>query len=75
MDRDALLCAVEGLQADAVIHQLTALKNAPPRLRSDDPTNALRTRGTANLLAAAHAVGVRRFVTQSLIFSYLFTLA
>src|SRR5215207_9627676 len=45
MDRDALLRAVEGLEADAVIHQLTALKNASPRLRPrpEDPNNALRT--------------------------------
>ena len=72
MDRDALLRAVEGLEADAVIHQLTALKNASPRLRPrpEDLNNALRTRGTANLLAASRKIGARRFVTQSLIFGY-----
>ena len=70
MDRDALLRAVDGLEADAVIHELTALKDTSPRLRADDPTNALRTRGTANLLAASRAVGACRFVTQSLIFGY-----
>jgi nucleoside-diphosphate-sugar epimerase len=69
-DRDALLRALDGLEADAVIHQLTALKNASPRLRADDPTGALRTRGTANLLDAARLVGARRFLTQSLIFGY-----
>lgn len=70
MDRDALLRAVDGIEADAVVHQLTALKDASPRLRADDPTNALRTRGTADLLDAARLVGARRFVTQSLIFGY-----
>src|SRR5215217_2976600 len=70
MDRDALLRAVDGMEADAVIHQLTALKDASPRLRPDDPTNALRTQGTANLIAAARVVGARRLVTQSLIFGY-----
>jgi nucleoside-diphosphate-sugar epimerase len=70
MDKTALLNAVDGLEADAVIHQLTAMKNASPRLRADDPTNALRTRGTANLLAAARMIGARRLVTQSLIFGY-----
>jgi nucleoside-diphosphate-sugar epimerase len=70
MDRDALLRAVDGMEADAVIHQLTALKNASPRVRPDDPTNALRTQGTANLLAAACVVGARRLITQSLIFGY-----
>jgi nucleoside-diphosphate-sugar epimerase len=29
------------------------------------PTNALRTRGTDSLLAAASAAGVRRFIAQS----------
>jgi nucleoside-diphosphate-sugar epimerase len=70
IDRDALLRAVDGLQADAVIHQLTALKNASPRLRADDPTSALRVRGTSNLLDVASLVGARRFLTQSLIFGY-----
>ena len=70
LDRDALLRAVEGLEADAVVHQLTALKDASPRVRADDPTGALRTRGTANLLAAARLTGARRFVTQSLILGY-----
>jgi nucleoside-diphosphate-sugar epimerase len=70
MDREALLRAVDGLRADAVIHQLTALKNASPRLRADDPTGALRVRGTSNLLEAAGLVGARRFILQSLSFGY-----
>jgi nucleoside-diphosphate-sugar epimerase len=33
-------------------------------------TNRLRTQGTANLLAAAEALGARRFLTQSVVFGY-----
>jgi nucleoside-diphosphate-sugar epimerase len=70
VDRDALLHAVDGLRAEAVINQLTALKNASPRLRADDPTSVLRVRGTSNLLDVADLVGARRFLVQSLIFGY-----
>ncbi|GAA2152397.1 MULTISPECIES: NAD-dependent epimerase/dehydratase family protein [Glycomyces] len=70
LDRDGLLAAVRGLRADAVMHQLTALKKAPMRHRDLEATNRLRTEGTANLLAAARAVGARRFVTQSNLFGY-----
>jgi nucleoside-diphosphate-sugar epimerase len=70
MDREALLRAVDGIGADAVVHQLTALRNAPPRVRAGDPTNVLRVRGTSNLLDAAELVGARRFLLQSLIFGY-----
>lgn len=70
MDRDRLLAAVEGMQADAVVHELTALKKPPARHRDMAATDALRTRGTANLLAAARTVGARRFVTQSMILGY-----
>ena len=70
MDRVALLQAVDGLKADAVVHQLTALKKPPVRHRDMAATNALREEGTANLLAVARVVGARRFVTQSMIFGY-----
>ncbi|GAA2355063.1 NAD-dependent epimerase/dehydratase family protein [Nonomuraea africana] len=70
MDRDGLLRAVEGQAADVVMHQATALREAGRRLRPDDPTIALRDRGTAHLLEAARVVGARRFVTQSLITGY-----
>ena len=70
MDREALLRAVDGIEADAVVHQLTALRNAPPRVRAGDPTSVLRVRGTSNLLDAAELVGARRFLLQSLIFGY-----
>ncbi|WP_113699442.1 NAD-dependent epimerase/dehydratase family protein [Nonomuraea lactucae] len=70
MDCLALVRAVDGLSADAVMHQATALRRVRRRLRADDPTLALRGKGTENLLAAARAVGARRFVTQSLITGY-----
>ncbi|GAB2649462.1 NAD-dependent epimerase/dehydratase family protein [Nocardia goodfellowii] len=70
LNRDGLLRAVAGLRADAVLHEATALKGAGPRLKADDPTNALRGKGTAHLLEAAELVGARRFVTQSLITGY-----
>ncbi|MFD6453643.1 NAD-dependent epimerase/dehydratase family protein [Nocardia sp. NPDC060220] len=72
LDRDGLLRAVEGLRAEAVIHQATALRDAKVqrRIPADDPTGLLRTVGTANLLDAAAVVGAGRFVTQSLILGY-----
>ncbi|NRQ32187.1 NAD-dependent epimerase/dehydratase family protein [Nonomuraea sp. NN258] len=70
LDGDGLLRAVEGQSADVVMHQATALRDAPRRLGPDDPTLALRDRGTAHLLRAAREVGARRFVTQSLITGY-----
>jgi nucleoside-diphosphate-sugar epimerase len=65
MDRASLLAAVDGLRLDAVVHQLTALKKVPTREGLMAATNALRTEGTTNLLAAADATGARRFVSQS----------
>jgi nucleoside-diphosphate-sugar epimerase len=72
MDRDCLLRAVQGRQADAVIHQATALKHvkATQRRLRNDPTTALRIHGTANLLAAARLLGARRFLAQSLVLGY-----
>jgi nucleoside-diphosphate-sugar epimerase len=69
LDRADLLAAVRTMRADAVVHQLTNLgvKNPLAGLKG---TNAVRTIGTANLLAAARTVGAHRFVTQSIIFVY-----
>src|ERR671939_1801402 len=64
MDRRALLAAVEGLKADAVVHVLTALKKAPIRHRDMAATNALREEGTANLLTGARLVGACRFIVE-----------
>jgi nucleoside-diphosphate-sugar epimerase len=70
MDRAALLDAVAGLKADAVLHEMTALKKIPTLHRDMARTDALREVGTANLLAAARSVGARRFVTQSFFMGY-----
>jgi nucleoside-diphosphate-sugar epimerase len=72
LDRPGLLAALRGVRADAVVHELTALKKLPLRPAGMRPTNELRVAGTANLLAAARAVGAERFVTQSIILGYGF---
>jgi 2-alkyl-3-oxoalkanoate reductase len=68
LDRGAVLSAVTAARPDAVLHQATALA-AVRRYKDFDHefaiTNALRTEGTSNLLAAARAAGTRRFVAQS----------
>lgn len=70
LDRDALLEAAQGERADAVIHELTALKKTPVRHRDMAQTNRLREVGSSHLLELAYAVGARRFVTQSIVFGY-----
>ena len=69
MDRENLLTAVRDMRADAVMHQLTALGTMRMRDMMQG-TNALRTTGTAHLLAAARAVGAHRFLTQSIVLGY-----
>jgi nucleoside-diphosphate-sugar epimerase len=70
MNPKELLNAVDGLEADAVVHQATALKKIPMRHRDMTATNALREMGTTNMLAAARVVGARRFLTQSFLTGY-----
>ncbi len=70
LDRDGLLRAVNGLTADAVIHELTSLRRPPLRANGMAVTNRLRTEGTANLLAVGDRLGAKRMVTQSIIFGY-----
>jgi nucleoside-diphosphate-sugar epimerase len=72
LDREQLLRAVNGLAADAVIHELTALRKPPLRASAMTQTNRLRTEGTANLLAAADRLGAGRIVTQSIVLGYGF---
>ncbi|MEV8437423.1 NAD(P)-dependent oxidoreductase [Actinosynnema sp. NPDC051121] len=74
LDRDGLLRALDGLTADAVVHEATALKKAPTRYGGGGitATNRLRTTGTAHLLDAARLLGARRFVVQSMVFGYGF---
>src|SRR6186997_24651 len=60
--------AVARAEPDAIIHQMTALSGKPDMRNFDRwfaATNALRTTGTRNLIAAAQAAGVRRLIAQS----------
>lgn len=70
LDRDALMRAVDGISADAVIHELTALSKPPAKYADMEVTNTLRTTGTAHLIEVARAVGARRFLTQSMVPGY-----
>jgi 2-alkyl-3-oxoalkanoate reductase len=68
LDAQAVRRAVLECEPEAIIHEATALANAKFGRSLDNAfagTNALRTRGTDALLAAAWEVGVHRFVAQS----------
>ena len=68
LDPDQVAEAVGRARPDVIVHQLTALEGGDMRHleRSLAPTNRLRTEGTDHLLSAGQAVGVRRFVAQSI---------
>jgi nucleoside-diphosphate-sugar epimerase len=70
LDRIGLLNAVDGLAADAVVHELTALRRPPTRHSGMTGTDRLRNEGTANLVAVAAAIGATRVVTQSIVLGY-----
>jgi nucleoside-diphosphate-sugar epimerase len=68
LDRAAVLRVVAQARPEAVVHQVTALASMKSLRRFDAEfaaTNRLRTCGLDNLLAAALAVGARRFIAQS----------
>jgi 2-alkyl-3-oxoalkanoate reductase len=68
LDAAAVGETVARIEPEAIIHEMSALRRTPDLRHFDRwfaQTNDLRTRGTANLLAAARATGVRRFVVQS----------
>ena len=72
-DAGALRDAVVAARPDVVIHQLTDLPQVvdSARLREVLVRNSrLRVEGTANLVAAARAAGVRRLIAQSIAFAY-----
>jgi 2-alkyl-3-oxoalkanoate reductase len=68
LDEATVMTVVQSAEPEVVVHQLTAI---PPRFnfrrfdREFALTNRLRTEGTDHLVAAARAVGARRFVAQS----------
>jgi nucleoside-diphosphate-sugar epimerase len=68
LDAAAVGEAVAKAEPDAIVHQLTALAGQSDLKHFDRTfaqTNALRSAGTDNLLAAAQAAGVTRVVVQS----------
>ncbi|MFG3690583.1 NAD-dependent epimerase/dehydratase family protein [Micromonospora sp. NPDC047740] len=68
LDPESVADAVAKAEPEVIVHQLTAL-SGPADFRHAKQmaaaTNRLRTKGTDHLLAAARAVGVRKFVAQS----------
>jgi nucleoside-diphosphate-sugar epimerase len=72
-DRDALERIVTAIEPDVVIHQLTDLAGGidPAAPEAALQRNArLRRDGTANLVQAARAAGVRRVIAQSIAWVY-----
>ena len=68
LDRNALIEAVKRAEPEVIVHELTAIRPGFNVRKFRDEfavTTRLRTEGTDNLLAAAHATAVRRFVAQS----------
>jgi nucleoside-diphosphate-sugar epimerase len=70
MNRVSVLRAVEGQQADVVVHAATALRKIPTKHKDMWATDALRIQGTTHLIEAAGVVGATRFVVESMIFGY-----
>jgi nucleoside-diphosphate-sugar epimerase len=70
-DREALGEAVKAAGPEVVVNQLTSLpEDFNPKKIDYAPTNRVREEGGGNLMAAALAAGVRRYVTQSIAFIY-----
>jgi nucleoside-diphosphate-sugar epimerase len=68
LDAEQVAAAVARVRPDVIVHQLTAIPGTLDMRHFDREfamTNRLRTEGTDHLLSAGHAVGVRRFVAQS----------
>ena len=73
LDPDAVAHAVAETEPEVIVNQLTALKGDPGLREMRHPdrfaamTNRLRSEGTDHLLAAGRAVGIRRFIAQSVV--------
>jgi len=68
LDAASVRRAVWSARPEVVVHQMTALPDAPDLRRFDETfstTNRLRTEGTDHLLAASRAAGVECVVAQS----------
>ncbi len=72
LDREAMIATARETEPEIIVHQLTALPKAiDPKDKSVyGATDRLRREGTANLMAAAQATGVRKVVAQSIAFMY-----
>jgi nucleoside-diphosphate-sugar epimerase len=68
LDPDQVAEAVARAKPDVIVHELTAIGALDTRHFDRDfaATNRLRRVGTDHLLSAAHAMGVGRFVAQSI---------
>lgn len=65
-DADAVRAAVAGFGPDAIVDELTDLPDDASQIRELGARNSrIRREGTRNLLAAAEAAGVTRFICQS----------
>lgn len=71
-DAAALEAAVREAKPDVVVNQLTSLPQRydPRKASFYEETNRVRSEGGHNLVEAARAAGVRRFLTQSISFLY-----
>ncbi len=71
LDLDSVRRAIEQVRPEAIVQLLTAIPtNGPTRVSHLNGTNLLRTSGTHNLLEVASAVGVRRYVSESIVIVY-----
>jgi nucleoside-diphosphate-sugar epimerase len=75
LDAGAVRQAIDQTRPEVVINELTDLdRRLNPRKFAEwiEGTNRLRREGTRNLVDAARAAGVRRFISQSVAFAYDF---
>lgn len=73
LDAAAVLQAVQQIKPDAIINELTSLPKhyTPTDMATAAPRDKeVRTKGNANLLAAARATNCRRYILQSSAFWY-----
>ena len=71
LDAQSVKSVVAEVAPDGIVQLLNALpKRGPLRPSEMNGTNDLREAGTKNLVDAATAVGVKRFVVESMIFGY-----
>ena len=72
LDAAALEEAVKGAAPEAVVNQLTSFPQRYDARKASyfESTNRVRRQGGHNLVEAARAAGVRRFVSQSIAFLY-----